>query len=310
MSPKTDLGRVLTAMVTPFDIEGDVDLARAEELAALLVANGNDGVVVGGTTGFVVVEGYSWFDAFYMTLITISTVGYAEVHPLSHAGRIFNSFLIFFGVIIMLLAVGGMTQVIIELELNQYFQKRRSKKMIESLHDHYIVCGFGRVGRGAASELSRAKAPFLIVDNNEERVEGAIHAGMLAVLADATSDETLRDAGITIEDIDGIVVANTTRLRDDTGRGIMTLAELVSAMASSAWWRILISIRLRQPPGARQVRRYGRSKPPSITPAALSPASLPATSRARVMEFLDAVARNTSVRGCPSRSWPRTLPSA
>jgi len=153
-------------------------------------------IVLGGTVGFVVVEHYSWFDAFYMTLITISTVGYAEVHPLSHAGRIFNSFLIFFGVIIMLLAVGGMTQVIIELELNQYFQKRRSKKMIESLHDHYIVCGFGRVGRGAASELRRAKAPFLIVDNNEERVEGAIHAGMLAVLADATSDETLRDAGI------------------------------------------------------------------------------------------------------------------
>jgi voltage-gated potassium channel len=153
-------------------------------------------IVAGGTTGFVVVEHYSWFDAFYMTLITISTVGYAEVHPLSHAGRVFNSFLIFFGVIIMLLAVGGMTQVIIELELNQYFQKRRSKKMIESLHDHYIVCGFGRVGRGAASELRRAKAPFLIVDNNEERVEGAIHAGMLAVLADATSDETLRDAGI------------------------------------------------------------------------------------------------------------------
>jgi len=153
-------------------------------------------IVAGGTIGFVVVEHYSWFDAFYMTLITISTVGYAEVHPLSHAGRVFNSFLIFFGVIIMLLAVGGMTQVIIELELNQYFQKRRSKKMIDSLHDHYIVCGFGRVGRGAAAELSRAKAPFLIVDNNEERVEGAIHAGMLAVLADATSDETLRDAGI------------------------------------------------------------------------------------------------------------------
>jgi len=153
-------------------------------------------IVLGGTVGFVVVEHYSWFDAFYMTLITVSTVGYAEVHPLSHAGRVFNSFLIFFGVTIMLLAVGGMTQVIIELELNQYFEKRRSKKMIDSLHDHYIVCGFGRVGRGAAAELSRAKAPFLIVDNNEERVEGAIHAGMLAVLADATSDETLRDAGI------------------------------------------------------------------------------------------------------------------
>ncbi len=153
-------------------------------------------IVLGGTVGFVVVEQYSWFDAFYMTLITVSTVGYAELHPLSHAGRVFNSFLIFFGVTIMLLAVGGMTQVIIELELNQYFEKRRSKKMIDSLHDHYIVCGFGRVGRGAAAELRRAGVPFLIVDNNEERVENAIHAGMLAVLADATIDETLRDAGI------------------------------------------------------------------------------------------------------------------
>jgi len=153
-------------------------------------------IVLGGTVGFVVIEQYSWFDAFYMTLITVSTVGYAEVHPLSHAGRVFNSFLIFFGVTIMLLAVGGMTQVIIELELNQYFEKRRSKKMIDSLHDHYIVCGFGRVGRGAAAELRRAGVPFLIVDNNEERVENAIHAGMLAVLADATIDETLRDAGI------------------------------------------------------------------------------------------------------------------
>ena len=153
-------------------------------------------IVLGGTVGFVVVEHFSVFDAFYMTLITISTVGYSEIHPLSHAGRVFNSFLIFFGVTIMLLAVGGITQIVIELELNQYFQKRRAKKMIESLHDHYIVCGYGRVGRGAAAELKRARVPFLIVDNNEERVEGAIHAGMLAVLADATSDETLREAGI------------------------------------------------------------------------------------------------------------------
>jgi voltage-gated potassium channel len=153
-------------------------------------------IVLGGTVGFVIIEHYSWFDAFYMTLITVSTVGYAELHPLSFAGRVFNSFLIFFGVTIMLLAVGGMTQVIIELELNKYFEKRRARKMIDSLHDHYIVCGFGRVGRGAAAELRRAGAPFLIVDNNEERVEGAIHAGMLAVLADATSDETLREAGI------------------------------------------------------------------------------------------------------------------
>src|ERR1700730_19174222 len=94
-----------------------------------------------GTVGFTVIDHYPLFDAFYMTLITVSTVGYAEVQRLSHAGRIFNSFLIFFGVTIMLLAVGGMTQVIIELELTQYFGKRRTRKMIDKLRDHIIVCG-------------------------------------------------------------------------------------------------------------------------------------------------------------------------
>jgi voltage-gated potassium channel len=153
-------------------------------------------IVAGGTLGFILIDHYPPFDAFYMTLITISTVGYAEVHPLSHAGRVFNSFLIFFGVTIMLLAIGGMTQAIIELELNQYFGKRRNKKMIDQLHDHYIVCGFGRVGRGAAYELQRAGVPFLVVDNNEDHVEWAIKDGMLGVLADATDDETLKESGV------------------------------------------------------------------------------------------------------------------
>ena len=152
--------------------------------------------LTGGTLGFILIEHYPPFDAFYMTLITISTVGYEEVHKLSHAGRVFNSFLIFFGVTIMLLAVGGMTQAIIELELNQYFGKRRAKKMIDQLHGHYIVCGFGRVGRGAAAELQRAGVPFLVVDANDERVEWAMKLGMLGVLADATDDQTLRDAGV------------------------------------------------------------------------------------------------------------------
>jgi voltage-gated potassium channel len=151
---------------------------------------------LGGTLGFIFIDHYPVFDAFYMTLITISTVGYGEIHPLSHAGRVFNSFLIFFGVTIMLLAVGGMTQAIIELELNQYFGKRRTKKMIDLLQSHYIVCGFGRVGRGAAMELQRAGVPFLVVDRSEDRVEWAMKLGMLAVLADATDDQTLSDAGV------------------------------------------------------------------------------------------------------------------
>jgi voltage-gated potassium channel len=153
-------------------------------------------ILTGGTLGFIWIEHYTPFDAFYMTLITVTTVGYQELHPLSFWGRIFNSFLIFFGVTIMLLAVGGMTQVIIELELTQYFGKRRTGKMIDKLRDHIIVCGFGRVGRGAARELQRAGVPFLIVDKSEDRVEWAIRDGMLAVLADATDDETLKHAGV------------------------------------------------------------------------------------------------------------------
>src|SRR6516165_2389624 len=153
-------------------------------------------ILGGGTAGFVWIEHYPVFDAFYMTLTTVTTVGYGEIYPLSTAGRIFNSFLILFGVIIMLLAIGAMTQTVIELELNQFFGKRRVKSMIEKLEGHIILCGFGRVGRGAADELRQAGVSFVVIDNQEERVEMAIKRGMLAVLADASRDETLRDSGI------------------------------------------------------------------------------------------------------------------
>ena len=149
-----------------------------------------------GTIGFMVVDHYPAFDAFYMTLITISTVGYQEVHPLSRAGRIFNSFLIAIGVTVLFFAIGAVTQTVIELELNQYFGRRRIRMMIDKLKDHYIVCGYGRVGRGAATALHRAGVPFVIVDRGEELVERAIHDGMLAVLADANKDETLLQTGI------------------------------------------------------------------------------------------------------------------
>ena len=149
-----------------------------------------------GTVGFTVVEHWPLFDSFYMTLITITTVGYEEIHPLSQGGRIFNSFLILFGVSTMFFAIGGMTQIIIELELNQYFGKRRIRAMIENLSNHYIVCGYGRVGRGAATALRNAGVSFVIIDRNDDKVERAIHDGMLGVQADANSDDTLRDVGI------------------------------------------------------------------------------------------------------------------
>src|SRR5258708_8012098 len=99
-----------------------------------------------GTTGFTVIEHYPLFDAFYMTVITVSTVGYAEIHPLSHAGRIFNSLLIFFGVTVMFFAIGAMTQSIIELELGEYLGKRRTSRIIQTLEKHFIICGYRPAG--------------------------------------------------------------------------------------------------------------------------------------------------------------------
>ena len=164
---------------------------RVALIAALLLF-----MLCAGTIGFRIIEGYPLFDAFYMTLITISTVGYAEIHPLSQAGRLFNSFLIFFGVGAMFLAFGTMTQAIIELELQDQYRKRRKRRMMQQMHDHFIVCGFGRVGRNASYELKRSKVPFVILDRNEQRVARALQADMMAVVADATRDDDLRGVGV------------------------------------------------------------------------------------------------------------------
>src|SRR5947209_1109978 len=96
-----------------------------------------------GTAGFSLIEHWGLFDAFYMTLTTITTVGYQEVRPLGRSGRVFNSFVIFFGVSAMFFAVGAVTQTIIELEFADRYGKRRRNRMMSQLHDHFVVCGFG-----------------------------------------------------------------------------------------------------------------------------------------------------------------------
>src|ERR1043165_6809799 len=120
-------------------------------LAAALLAT-----LITGTAGVALIDHFPLFDAFYMTLITMTTVGYSEIHPLSHAGRIFNSFLIAIGVSMIFVAIGFMTQTIVEMEFGEAFSQRRNKRMIDKLENHFIICGYGRVGRGAAEELHRA----------------------------------------------------------------------------------------------------------------------------------------------------------
>ncbi len=154
------------------------------------------GVLLVGTAGFVLIEDYPLFDAFYMALITVATVGYSEIHPLSNAGRVFNVVLIIFGVSLLFFAIGVVAQTVIQLELGELLGKRRMKRMIDKLENHYIVCGYGRVGRGAAWELQKAGQPCVVIERDPQKLELAIQWGMHGVAADSTRDQTLLDAGV------------------------------------------------------------------------------------------------------------------
>ena len=118
------------------------------------------GLVLVGTAGFHFLEGWPWFDGFYMVVTTFTTIGYQEVHPLSHAGRVFNVSLILLGVSLVFLGIGSLTQALLEFELASFFGRRKMEREINRLSGHYIICGAGRVGRSVARELRPAAGAF------------------------------------------------------------------------------------------------------------------------------------------------------
>jgi voltage-gated potassium channel len=227
-----------------------------------------------GTAGFMLFARHTFFDALYMALITITTVGYFEVQPLGTAGRIFNSFFMLLGVSTMFFAIGVVTQTVIELEFNKYFSRRRAKRMIDQLRDHYIVCGFGRVGRNAVAELQKAGVRFIVLDRNEDKVERAIRSGMLAVAGDATLDSNLREVGI--DRARGLIAA----LESDADNLFLVLS------AKTLNSRLQISARVLEEESEYKMRRAGADTvlaPYAITGARLAQAIL----RPHVLQFLD-----------------------
>ena len=160
-----------------------------------------------GTAGFHYIEHWSWFDSFYMVVITFSTIGYGEVHPLSHAGRIFNVGLIVAGVAVLFLMIGALTQALLEFELGKALGKRRMEREVAILKNHYIICGAGRVGSSVARELSRKPCPFVIVESNDKNL-AEVDPKWLVVIGDAASESVLRSAGL--DRARGLVAATTT----------------------------------------------------------------------------------------------------
>ncbi len=165
-------------------------------------------VILAGTAGFHFIEGWPWFDGFYMVITTLTTIGYQETHPLSHAGRNFNVLIILSGVSLVFLTIGTLTQALLEFELQKFFGRRRMERDIGRLADHYIICGAGRVGRSAARELARRPVPFVIVENSEPKAQKFAAENWLMLVGDATQEQVLREARI--EHARGLVAATTT----------------------------------------------------------------------------------------------------
>ncbi len=174
----------------------------------LLLAAAVAATLAGGTAGFAYFADYPLLDALYMAIMTMTTVGYGEIHPLSRAARIFNSIYMVTSVSVLLTVLGAMTQAMLAAQLGDVFGRRRMRKMIEKLRGHYIVCGFGRVGRGAAAELRKNGAAVVVLDRDERRLDQAQRLGCVAHMGDATTDDALREAGV--ERAAGLVAALST----------------------------------------------------------------------------------------------------
>ena len=154
-------------------------------------------IILVGVIGFMLIEGYSLLDAFYMTITTITTVGYQEVHPLSSIGRIFNILLITSSFIASAYALTKLTQYIIDGEINKFFKIRKIMSTIKELQNHVIICGYGRNGKQAANTLAHHKVKFVVIENDDDRIDEEFTKNPILYLkGDATDDQVLLDAGI------------------------------------------------------------------------------------------------------------------
>ena len=153
-------------------------------------------VLVVGTAGYMVIGGWSALDAFYMTVTTISTVGFGEIHPLDATGRIFTIALILLGVGTIFYAFGTLAEIVFEGDIARYGRQRSMERQRTRLRDHFIVCGYGRIGTQVVSELDRARVDNIAIDNNPEAITRLESEGRLHLAADAASEEVLREAGV------------------------------------------------------------------------------------------------------------------
>lgn len=154
------------------------------------------GTLIIGSVGYVVLEGWTFFEGLYMTVISLTTVGFGEVRPLSFSGRVFTILLIFSGIGLMFYVVSAITQMVVEGQLRDVFGRKRLERAIRTIKNHYIICGFGRIGEVIARELHQNNIPLVVVDNDPDRVPVLERSGYLHLFGNATQEDLLLAAGI------------------------------------------------------------------------------------------------------------------
>ncbi len=155
-------------------------------------------LVIFATTGIKLIEGWSWFDSLWHVVITISTVGYGEIHPLSPAGRAFTMVFIVFAFAVFAYGVSAVAAMLFEGEIRKFFTVKRMEKMVSRMKNHTIVCGLGRTGQAAIKELIKEKVPFVVIEKDESKIEEVKenYPDLIYIHGDATQDETLIKAGV------------------------------------------------------------------------------------------------------------------
>jgi len=151
------------------------------------------GIILMGTTGYVIIEHVGWFDAFYMTSITLATVGFQEVWEMSDLGHLWTIFIMFSGIGVFFLIAGHIAQQAVDL---QRYRRFRMAKRVKKLSEHFIVCGYGRMGQSIAKELKNAGKSFIVIEKDPEKVAALVQDDIILIEGDATQDEVLLNAGI------------------------------------------------------------------------------------------------------------------
>ncbi len=234
-------------------------------------------VTLGGTLGYISIEGWGLLDAFYMTVISLTSVGFGEVHPLSPAGKLFTVLVILGGVAILAVAISYGSRIVLEGQLERIMGRRRMEKEIARLRDHYIICGYGRMGRVISREFLKKPRPFVIVERDPE-IFKSIDPGVLAICGNAEEDVVLKAAGI------------------ERARGLVSVvssdAENVYITLTAAGLRpdLYIVVRAGDEGAEKKLLRAGASK--VVCPYAIGGAGIAnAILRPAVVDFIELVTR-------------------